>query len=79
MKKYAAIAVILFLTLAAKANIRLPNIIKNNMVLQQQSAVKLWGWAEPREKIYVTTSAGGTGNTLLPASFDNFNNLWPAW
>ena len=56
MKKYAAIAVILFLTLAAKANIRLPNIFNNNMVLQQQSAVKLWGWAEPREKIYVTTS-----------------------
>ena len=56
MKKYTVIAAILFFTLAAKANIRLPNIINNNMVLQQQSAVKLWGWAEPREKIYVTTS-----------------------
>ncbi|MFC2092519.1 hypothetical protein ACFLSV_01340 [Bacteroidota bacterium] len=30
--------------------------------------------------IYVTTtSAGGVGNKLLPANFDNFNNLWPAW
>lgn len=26
------------------------------MVLQQQSAVKLWGWASPAEKIYVITS-----------------------
>ena len=55
-KKFAVIATIIFLTLAAKANIRLPNVINNNMVLQQQAAVKLWGWAEPREKIYVTTS-----------------------
>lgn len=29
--------------------------------------------------IYVTTTAGGTGNKLLTANFDNFNNLWPAW
>ena len=56
MKKYAAIAIILFLTLVSKANIRLPNVINNNMVLQQQATVKLWGWADPREKIYVTTS-----------------------
>ena len=56
MKKYASIATLLFFILSAKANIRLPNIINNNMVLQQQSAVKLWGWADPAEKIYVTTS-----------------------
>lgn len=30
--------------------------------------------------IYVTsTSTGGVGNKLLPANYDNFNNLWPAW
>jgi len=56
MKKYAACALILFLTLAAKANIRLPNVINNDMVLQQQAAVKLWGWAGPAEKVYITTS-----------------------
>jgi sialate O-acetylesterase len=56
MKKCFAIAVVLFLTLALKANIRLPNVINNNMVLQQQSAVKLWGWAGPAEKIFITTS-----------------------
>ncbi len=56
MKKYLAITVFLFLTAALKANIRLPNVINNNMVLQQQSSVKLWGWAGPAEKIYVTTS-----------------------
>lgn len=36
--------------------IRLPNIISSNMVLQQQSKVKIWGAADPNEKISVTTS-----------------------
>ncbi|MBO9728625.1 MAG: sialate O-acetylesterase [Chitinophaga sp.] len=40
----------------AAANIRLPAIIGNNMVLQQQQRVKLWGWADPLEKVVVTTS-----------------------
>jgi len=38
------------------AGIRLPAIISSNMVLQQRSAVALWGWADPAEKIIITTS-----------------------
>ena len=38
------------------ANIRLPGVLSNNMVLQQQSAVNLWGWSSPGEKIFITTS-----------------------
>lgn len=56
MKKSIVFPVLLFMSVALKANIRLPNIINNNMVLQQQSTVKLWGWAGPNEKVYVTTS-----------------------
>lgn len=56
MKKYLAFAVLLFLSVVLKANIRLPNVINNNMILQQQSKVKLWGWAGPAEKVYITTS-----------------------
>jgi sialate O-acetylesterase len=41
---------------AAFADIRLPAIISANMVLQQQSNCKLWGWCEPDEKIYITDS-----------------------
>ena len=37
------------------ANVRLPAVIADNMVLQQQSSAKLWGWSEPDEKIYITT------------------------
>jgi len=42
--------------LTASANVRLPAVIGNNMVLQQKSSCKLWGWAEPNEKILITTS-----------------------
>ena len=38
------------------SNVRLPAAIASNMVLQQQSSVNIWGWADPGEKIYVTTS-----------------------
>ncbi len=43
-------------TISLHANIRLPKVISSNMVLQQQSQVKLWGWAEPGERISITTS-----------------------
>jgi sialate O-acetylesterase len=56
MKKLLAIAIIFALPYTTKADIRLPNIINSNMVLQQQSAVKLWGWAAPNEKVFITTS-----------------------
>src|SRR4051794_8015347 len=56
MKKLLLFAFLLFITLAGFANIRLPNVINSNMVLQQQSNVQLWGWAEPGERILITTS-----------------------
>lgn len=43
-------------TSPAFAVVRLPNIIASNMVLQQKSEAVLWGWADPGEKIYITTS-----------------------
>ena len=48
--------VILLLPNRSIAAIRLPSVIASNMVLQQQSKVNLWGWADPGEKIFVTTS-----------------------
>ncbi|MEO7766870.1 MAG: sialate O-acetylesterase [Ferruginibacter sp.] len=56
MRRHPAIILLLAVTMVAKADIRLPNIINSNMVLQQRSSVKLWGWADPNEKIIVTTS-----------------------
>ena len=38
--------------------ITLPSIISDNMVLQQKTDAKLWGWGEPDEKIEIRTSWG---------------------
>lgn len=40
----------------AKAWIRLPAVVASHMVLQQNSSTVLWGWSDPGEKIFVTTS-----------------------
>lgn len=38
------------------AEVRLPAIISSNMVLQRNTEVALWGWADPKEKITIQTS-----------------------
>jgi len=40
----------------APANVRLPAVISDNMVLQAGSRVSLWGWADPNEEINVAVS-----------------------
>ena len=41
---------------AAYADIRLPAIIGDNMVLQQGQKVTIWGWADPGEEVMVSVS-----------------------
>jgi len=38
------------------ADIRLPAIIGDNMVLQQDQKVTIWGWADPGEEVMVSVS-----------------------
>jgi len=56
MKKYLLASILFLFTATSYAKIRLPNILGSNMVLQQKSTTKLWGWAEPGEKIKIITS-----------------------
>ncbi len=56
MKKYITTVLTLFIVLTSFADIRLPSVLSSNMVLQQKSTVKLWGWCSPAEKIAVITS-----------------------
>lgn len=58
MKK-ESIALILFSTLAfanADAGITLPDIVGDNMVVQQNADARLWGWASPGSEITVSGS-----------------------
>lgn len=56
MNKALSLLISLCFVVITKANVRLPAVIGSNMVLQQQSNVKLWGWCSASEKIFVTTS-----------------------
>ena len=47
---------LLCMSFSSYGNVRLPAVLASNMVLQQRSEVKLWGWGEPNEKVVVTTS-----------------------
>ncbi|MES1249952.1 MAG: sialate O-acetylesterase [Chitinophaga rupis] len=40
---------------SASAHVKLPAIFSDHMVLQQKAKVPVWGWADPGEKIMVTT------------------------
>ena len=42
----------------ANANVRLPHIFGDHMMLQQQSTCPIWGWASPGEKISIKGSWG---------------------
>ncbi|MFH1568765.1 MAG: sialate O-acetylesterase, partial [Gemmatimonadota bacterium] len=60
----------------AAADVRLPAIFGDHMVLQQQQPIRVWGWAEPGEQVTVhlgrhraraTADAGGRWQVELPA------------
>ena len=74
----AALLPLLALTVcpSARADVRLPGLISENMVLQQKTPVRIWGWADPGERVAVamqgqsvSDTAGGDGRwsvTLRP-------------
>ena len=39
-----------------QAKVRLPHLVGDNMIIQQQTDVRLWGWAQPGSKVVATTS-----------------------
>jgi sialate O-acetylesterase len=47
-------ALLVCLVSGARADVRLPAIISDNMVLQQKMAAPIWGWADEGEEVKVT-------------------------
>ncbi len=56
MKKIFLSLWLLGFTLAAHAQLRLPAIFDDHMVLQQQSPVPIWGWAHSTQEITIKVS-----------------------
>jgi sialate O-acetylesterase len=53
IKKTIFFSVLIFSAFAALAQVRLPKLISNGMVLQRDIPVKIWGWASKNEPINI--------------------------
>ena len=53
MRKALLLFFTLILSITAKAQIKLPEIVSNGMVLQREEPINIWGWAAPNEKVIV--------------------------
>lgn len=61
------IAVTLWISFGASAEVRLPKILSSHMVLQRNRPMHFWGWADPGENVTVSLdgqSAGSTADNL---------------
>ena len=81
--KNLVISMLIFLAIGCATKnpeIKLPTLISDNMVLQQNTKVNLWGWSEPKTKIKIKTSWGASttvktdtaGNWLTTIETPNF-------
>lgn len=53
MKKNSLLLVLFIFSIQAIANVSLPSFFSDNMVLQRNSEIKIWGWANPFEDITI--------------------------
>lgn len=52
--KIASIVFLLLISFTLSAEVRLPRLISDGMVLQRDVDLKIWGWASPKETVTVT-------------------------
>jgi sialate O-acetylesterase len=55
-KKIYSTILLLAVLVPASADVKLPAIVSSNMVLQRNTSVVLWGWADPEERVTVEAS-----------------------
>jgi sialate O-acetylesterase len=79
LKKTRTFLLLVFLIIPSTkgfCQIRLPQIIRDSMILQRDTKLNIWGWASPKEKVTITflgkrystiTSAEGKWKVVLPA------------
>lgn len=53
MKRLLLLLLVLFTTLCVNAQLKLPGIIRDSMIMQRDVPVKIWGWAAPNEKVKI--------------------------
>ena len=54
--RFLILAALAAFSLGVQAKVRLSHLVGDNMIIQQLSDVRLWGWDKPGTKVKVTTS-----------------------
>ncbi|MDB5205513.1 MAG: hypothetical protein JWR72_588 [Flavisolibacter sp.] len=72
MKNTLLLFATFLLMLSAKAEVRLPRLVRDSMVLQRDQKINIWGWASAGEKVTVKfnnktykTTSGNNGKWLI--------------
>src|SRR5690349_3655969 len=60
------ILALVFFPFLATAQVRLPRLIRDSMIVQRDAKIRLWGWAAPGEKVSVKL-AGKTARATAGA------------
>ena len=55
-KFFFSLAMLMGMTMSMQGKVKLPHLVSDNMVIQQQTDVRLWGWAKAGSKVTATTS-----------------------
>src|SRR5688572_3777794 len=75
MSKAVIMSGLLLFSIISSAQVKLPQLVRDSMVLQRETKVKVWGWASKGEKVTVsfkgkqfktTTGPDGRWSVLLP-------------
>lgn len=72
MLRYFIMTVLAGFHVVASAQVRLPDVLSDNMVLQRNDTATLWGWASPGEKIMVRTGWKSTPDSAVATA----NAIW---
>lgn len=77
MKKISGLFLLITILFQSSfAQVKLPQLIRDSMILQRDAKIKIWGWASPNEKIKIgfnkkdfktKADADGKWNLFLPA------------
>lgn len=62
-RRIALVGLVVLFVSVAVANVKLPAVFGDNMVLQQQSEVTIWGWADPGEEVTVSACWKASAST----------------
>ena len=56
LRHFFIISALAVMTMSAQAKVKLPHVLGNKMILQQNTEARLWGWDKPGKTVSVSVS-----------------------